>query len=728
MKQQVILSAALLGSLPLSAQQPPAPASTPATTLPEVTVTGTQEAPSLTLPTLDQARQELSRAPGSTEVVDAEEYRMGRASTFEDVFQSSPGIYAPARGSDGDEVKLSIRGSGLDLGYHLRGIKLLQDGVPVSFADGFGDFQGIDPLSLRYVEVWRGANALRYGSTTLGGAINFVSPTGYDADPLRVRFEGGSYDYYNAQISAGGVSGAWDYYVSGTYMSRDGFQAHSKMDNERFYGNFGYRFSEDVETRFFLTYVRSRTLLPGNLTEAEIRNSPRAADPDAIAFDQGRDVDWLRIANKTTWQVDSHQRLEGSLYYSHFELDHPLFWNPYFLNGLGVRVGTYDSFGGELRYVNDGEWLGRKNQLTVGFAPAATFLHDERLANDYGRRGAHVGDGDTTAVNYDLYAEEQHYLTDKLSVLAGASFTYAVRNFEDHFNHDANGNQSRDQDYYGFSPKLGVLYDVTPQSQLFANVSRSFEPPTSVELVGLGGPFGDVLTRDLDAQTATTVEVGTRGEEGRLKWELAYYYSWLENELLTVNDAAGNPLGTVNGPDTHHQGVELGLDITLWESSPVFVSTSVKSAKAVQPVQTPAAGVSRLTFKQVFNWNDFRFDDSEVYGDNQLAGAPEFYYRAELLLESSSGFYIGPNFQWVSRLPADYANSLYADSYATLGLRVGYRSPKGWTVFAEARNLTDENYASSAEPIADARTSFGPARVFHPGAPMSFYGGIEWKF
>lgn len=725
MKYQILLSAALLGTLPLSAQQPPAAPT--ATTMPEITVRGTQDSPSLTVPSVSAARTELARTPGGTTVVDAEEYRLGRAASFEDVFQSAPGVYAPARGSDGDEVKLSIRGSGLDLGFHLRGIKILQDGVPVSLADGFGDFQSIDPLSLRYVEVWRGSNALRYGSTTLGGAINFVSPTGYDADPLRVRFEAGSHDYYNGQISSGGVSGALDYYVSVTGMSREGFQQHSQLDNERFYGNFGYRISDDLETRFFLTYVRSRSDLPGNLTKQEIKTSPGSADPDAIAFDQGRDVDWLRIANKTTWRPDSTHRVEGSLYYTRFELDHPLFWNPFFLNGLGVRVGTYDSFGAELRYLSEEDWFGRKNRFTLGFAPAATFIHDERLINDFGKRGAHVADGEFTAVNYDLYAEEQHYLTDQLSLLLGSSFTYSVRNFEDDFNSDANGNQSRDQDYYGFSPKLGVLYEVNPQSQLFANVSRSFEPPTAVELVGLGGPFGDVLTRDLDAQTATTVEVGTRGEEGRFKWELAYYYSWLRDELLTVNDAAGNPLGTVNGPDTHHQGVELGLDVVLWQSSvPTVATASAKSVKAVLPVQPQAT--DKLTLRQVFNWNDFRFDDSEAYGGNQLAGAPEFFYRAELMFESSSGFYVGPNFQWVSRTPVDYANSLYADGYAILGVRAGYRSPKGWTVFVEARNLTDENYASSAEPIADARTSFGPARVFHPGEPLSFYGGIEWKF
>ena len=466
----------------LSAQEAASP-TPPAVTLPTVTVTAAQDSPSLTTPSVGAAKAELDRTPGNVSVIDAADYKLGRATNFEDIFKNTPGVYAPARGSDGDEVKLSIRGSGLDLGFHLRGIKLLQDGVPVSLADGFGDFQSIDPLSLRYVEVFRGSNALRYGSTTLGGAINFVSPTGYDAAPLGLRFETGSYDYYNGQISSGGVSGPWDYYVSGTYMNREGFQAHSEMDAQRFYGNFGYRVNEDVETRFFLTYVRSRTALPGNLTKDEIARDPRLADPDAIDFDQRRDVDWFRIANKTTWQMDETHRLEASLHYTYFYLDHPLFWNPFFLNGLGVRLGTYHSFGSELRYVSEEDLLGRKNRLTIGFAPGATLLHDERLENDFGKHGPHVADGRTTAVNYDLYVENQHYLTDRLSLLAGASFTYAIRNFEDDFLSDPNGDQSRDQDYYGFSPKLGLLYELSPQSQVFANVSRSFEPPTSVELV-----------------------------------------------------------------------------------------------------------------------------------------------------------------------------------------------------------------------------------------------------
>lgn len=722
MQKSLSLSAAV--ALVLSAHQGTAQDSTVATTLPTVVVNAAGE--SLTVPGVESARAELSRTPGGTTVVDAEHYRLGRAASFEDIFKDVPGVYAAGRGSDGDEVKLSIRGSGLDLGFHLRGIKILQDGVPVSLADGFGDFQSIDPLSVRLVEVWRGSNALRYGSTTLGGAINFVSPTGHNSDRLRLRLEVGSYDYINGQISTGGVNGPWDYYVSLTGMNRTGFQDHSAMTSERLFGNIGYRFNENAETRFFISYVRSRTALPGNLTAEEIENTPDRADPDAIAFDQRRDVDWFRIANKTTLQLCETQRLEGSLYYTYFYLDHPLFWNPFFLNGLGVRVGTYNNFGGELRYINEGDWLGRKNRFTLGISPGATLLHDERLKNDFGKHGEHVADGHTTAVNYDVYAEEQHYFTDQFSMLLGGSFTYAVRNFEDDFLSDLNGDQSRDQDYYGFSPKLGALYDLTPRTQFFANVSRSFEPPTSVEIVGLGGPAGDVLTRDLDPQTATTAEVGTRGREGRFSWELAYYYSWVRDELLSINDAAGNPLGTINGPDTHHQGVEFQLDAVLWESAPDLLESGGRAVKATVPVESEDR--DRLTLRQVFNWNDFRFDDSEVYGDNRLAGAPEYYYRAELLLETRSGFYVGPNVQWVSETPADYANTLAADSYAVLGVRAGYRSPQGWKIFAEGRNLTDEHYASSAEPIADARTAFGAPRVFHPGEPRSFYAGFEWTW
>ncbi|MGH7938656.1 MAG: TonB-dependent receptor family protein, partial [Bryobacteraceae bacterium] len=117
-------------------------------------------------------------------------------------------------------------------------------------------------------------------------------------------------------MSSGGVFDAADYYASITGASHEGFQDHTDLRSWRFSGNFGYRISDDLDTRFYLGLVRSRTALPGNVTKDEIENSPSAADPDAITFDQRRDVDWARIANRTVWRIDQAQRLEADLYYS----------------------------------------------------------------------------------------------------------------------------------------------------------------------------------------------------------------------------------------------------------------------------------------------------------------------------------------------------------------------------------------------------------------------------
>src|SRR3546814_2885865 len=74
----------------------------------------------------------------------------------------------------GDDARISVRGSGLSRAYGARGISLLLDGVPMNTADGLVDFFEVDPSAYRYVEVFKGGNALRFGANALGGAINLV--------------------------------------------------------------------------------------------------------------------------------------------------------------------------------------------------------------------------------------------------------------------------------------------------------------------------------------------------------------------------------------------------------------------------------------------------------------------------------------------------------------------------------------------------------------------------
>ena len=134
--------------------------------------------------TADQARQEIQQTPGGVAVVAGDEYKNNSvANTIKDILGYVPGVFAQPKW--GDDTRLSIRGSGLSRNFHLRGVQLYMDGIPINTSDGYGDFQEIDPTAYQAMsEVFKGANALTASARIrMGGAINFVTPTGRTTPP-----------------------------------------------------------------------------------------------------------------------------------------------------------------------------------------------------------------------------------------------------------------------------------------------------------------------------------------------------------------------------------------------------------------------------------------------------------------------------------------------------------------------------------------------------------------
>lgn len=273
---------------------------------------------------------------------------------------------------------------------------------------------------------------------------------------------------------------------------------------------------------------------------------------------------------------------------------------------------------------------------------------------------------------------------------------------------------------------------MTETSQIFANYNRSFEPPSFGELsnVTSGG------IRDITEQLADTLEIGTRGEEGRFSWDAAYYYSWVENELLSLNDGFGNPLGTANAYGTRRQGVEFGVGVELFrgifakesgaEASPELKAPKSFSPKDLLGVREEREGEDRFIVRGIYNWSRFRFSDDPAFNNNPLPGIPEHFIRGELMYEHPAGIYFGPNLEWT---PVDYAvdmnQTLFTYPYTLLGLKAGYRTKKGFSFFIEAKNLTNETYAATTGIINNARGL--DSAQFLPGDGRSVYSGIEFK-
>ena len=232
---------------------------------------------------IKDARALIKTIPGGASITDLEDVRKGRQSTWQDSLGYTPGVYIQDRfGSE--EARVSIRGSALSRTFHSFGIKILQDGVPINYADGFFDMQTVDPNASSYVEVLRGPNASIYGATTLGGAINFVTPTGLNNPGTKIRAEAGSFAYRKIFASTAGSSdfkdsgNLYDYYLAGSTTFQNGFRDHAEMENQKIIGNVGIKISNDLETRFYLSAVRSRSQLPGYLTKAELESDPSQAD------------------------------------------------------------------------------------------------------------------------------------------------------------------------------------------------------------------------------------------------------------------------------------------------------------------------------------------------------------------------------------------------------------------------------------------------------------------
>ncbi|MEP0706830.1 MAG: TonB-dependent receptor [Parvibaculum sp.] len=677
--------------------------------LPEIVVEGRVENPlsglaspsfvpgTLTVPGVGEAQEALSRMPGAVTLVPAEDYEDTYAHNFEDVMDFTPGVYARKR--FGAEVRLSVRGSGLSRSFHMRGLEILQDGVPYNLADGAADFQEVDPLIAQHIEVYKGGNGLRFGSATLGGAINFVTPTGYTAGAENlVRIEGGSYGTARLHSQTARVYGDTDIFAAMTGNYVEGFREQEQEQSFRFSGNIGHRFNERAETRF---YVISNTVdqeLPGTLTLAQAENSPEMANPGNVALDQQRNVRSIRVANKTALDLGDGAVLEFGGYAGYKRLYHPIFR---VLDYRGPLAGLFT------RYRSEGTLGGHRNILTLGGDFSWSEVDAKQYTNISGSRGALAASGTQTATNLKLYAENQFYVVDDVALVAGLQGITSYRKFENDFAPAQNDST----DFTSVSPKAGALWDFAENAQAYANVTRSYEPPTFSELVQ-ATVFQFV---PLDPQRAVTFEIGTRGTGKTVAWDVALYRAEVKGELINFTVSPSIPASTFNAGETIHQGIEasLTLDIGAYGLGGVLPEGS------------------RLLLEQAYMYSDFAFNGDPVYGDNKLAGMPPHIYAAALRYKSPApnglGWDIAPKVEWVPDGGyVDYANNLEAPGYATLGLEGGVDLAEGVRLFVDARNLTDENYISTYSNITDATVA--ATNVFYPGEGRSVFAGLKIAF
>lgn len=646
-----------------------------------------------------ELEKEQAFTPGGVTLLDQADLSQRNMSSLADMLRYVPGVWV-ASGSTGDSAFFSSRGSNLDAtNYDGNGIKLLQDGLPVTAADGNNHNRAVDPLSTRYATVARGANALTYGASTLGGAIDFISPTAHDTES-EVFLNGGSHGQIQGRITGGVVAGEFDGLLTLEARQWDGFRdTQHEQERAGIYANAGWQFSDAVRTRFYATYLDNDQELPGALTEEQFAEDPYQAQPAAVSGNYQYNVETWRLANKTVWDISSDSSLSMGFSYEEQALYHPIVYSPFF----SLLIDTdQNNFGTSLRYKLN---LGNHN-LLAGLNYGETTVEGGNYRHEAGIRTSLMTLVDNEADSLEVFLVDRWQIAPRWNLIYGVQAVSASREVRN-TNATTNVLYNPKGDYDSVNPRAGVIYQLTKDSELFTNLSRLYEAPTNYELEDDADAGSD--NKPLDAMHGTVFEVGTRGNQtlgtnNHWHWELAVYYAHLQDEILSVDDpgAPGTSLSS-NVDDTIHAGIE----------------TLVGASFALD-----AGNTHRLEPLINLTINEFSFDGDPEYGDNQLPAAPGYAIKGEVLYRNANGFFVGPTFDLIDERYVDFSNTHKVDSYTLLGLRTGFASGK-WEIYGEARNVTDEEYVG----VFSVKDEFAPGNaIFQPGEPRSVYMGVKVQF
>ena len=651
--------------------------------------------------TVLRTEQDLGAVPQSVTVIQraAIEHSQRRAS-LDEALRGIPGVFVQNRRNYGlsGGIGISIRAPQPRFG--LRGLAIIQDGIPITTADGTTEPGNVDLGSVGRIDVVRGPSSVLYGNSA-GGVINLT--TTFDPSrrlTIRPDIQFGSDGYNRQQVRLDGGNAGTQFMASVSRFETDGFRDHSHAEITQ--ANFVVRHDLTASTELrgvFNLYDTPFAESPSFLNEDDARNNPRMARGLAVSRN------WGEAANQGQGGLTVEHRFSES------QLFRATGWGMWRdLNAAGVfRMVELGRTGYGIR----SEYLGGTQIGSTGIELAAGLdiasQNDDR--REFGQVAPSTPGGMST--NGDLRVDQTEDVLsmgpfaqisvaphDRVQFTAGVRWDYYDFSAGDRKLDD--GNQSGNRTMDALSPSVGVTVAAAPGVNIFGNFATAYETPTTVELsntpTGVGG-----FNQDLDPQDLRSIELGVRGliTPARLRYEVATYVSTVDNALVSFQNVDEQTFFR-NAGKSSRDGIELLLE---WVPNASFDATVA------------------------YTYQDFVFEEFATGGDdfagNDEPGAPPHRVFGGLSYTAPFGLRSGLNVRWVDEYVLNNANTVTNWAYTVVDLRFGWDARWGDTdvrPFIGIDNLLDERYNSSA--ITNA---FG-GRYYEPSPGREVYAGMTFGF
>jgi outer membrane receptor protein involved in Fe transport len=448
---------------------------------------------------LDKARQNLSPDIG------ADIYRFGRqdmvalpegqSTPLNEVLLQAPGVAQDSFG------QLHIRGDHANVQYRINGITL-----PESIA-GFGQTLGVRAAD--QIDLITGALPAQFGYRT-AGIVDITTRGGAFDQGGKIGYIGGSHQHNEGFGEAGGSTGDFTYFITGTLLAdnlgiesptADRNPLHDHTQQENGFGYFSYHLSNDSRLSVMLGIADNKFQIPDipgqaplyqlagidGLPSASLDANQREKTQFATLALQGS------IGPKSDYQIALIHRYSSVRY----EPD-PV--GDLIYTGVGAAIfHQNDLYGlqGDLTYTLDTAHTVRTGVYASRERVATDNTSEVFPADEDGNQTSTIpftieDDTRKTGKIFGVYVQDEWKLTDRLTMNYGARFDWANAFVEEH----------------QLSPRLGIVYKASKDTTLHAGYARYFTPPPTEKILDTSVEkfIGTTNALPSDANTSVTSE------------------------------------------------------------------------------------------------------------------------------------------------------------------------------------------------------------------------------
>lgn len=654
----------------------------------------------------------LRDVPQSTTVVSEQRMTEKGEVSFQDEIEALPNVMWS--GGTARPRFFSIRGVGERSQY---------EGAPnpsvATIIDDI-DFSGlglvVPMFDIDQVEVLRGPQGVRFGSSALAGALNVRShdPTAFKTG--RIQLMAGNDDLLSGGVAVGGAIPGTDGKLQLRFSTFNS-QSNGFRDNV-FLGRDDTNSRDESVTRLKLRYRPSANhTFDLALMGVELNNGY-----DVFAIDNsfttqsdrpGEDDTSARAGSfKVTSRLSDSVTLESISSLARTSIDYSFdgdwgnnpFWSPY---------DPYD-------YFSDSDRIRKtlSQELRLRSSDDASYVHGESLkwvAGLFGQRLTEDTDIYEFSNNqqYDFLTSDYLRRTGaafgqvEIPLGTGTSIVPGLRFEQRNSRYDDSKGADFSPTYSMLGGSVSLQQDLTDDMRGYFAVSRGYK----------GGGFNSgtdvpLNRRQYDPEYLWNFELGTKGAflDKRLQTDLSLFYNLRREQQLkySIQDNSGDPLSFTSITDNAAQGSSLGLEL-------------MNTFQANEWLQLFASG----------SVMDSQYTDvplgSEGLDGRAFSTAPSWQYSAGTRAELAWGIFTRLE---VTGKDAFYINdsvNQHTNPYSLFNATLGWRRDK-WQVLFWSRNLFNERYDVRGFYFGNEPPDYADKLYTHRGDPRAFGCTVSYSF